>query len=69
MEVNSPEAPSELFQDWQRTHTQSSVTVLKDPRQWMDVRFCEGRNHRREAHVRAACPETDRRARSSQARV
>jgi hypothetical protein len=48
------EAPFELFQDWQRTHTQSSVTVLLDLRQRMDVRFCEGRNHRREAHVRAA---------------
>src|SRR4029077_3944805 len=34
----------------------------------MDVRFCEGRNHCREAHVRAAYPEIDRRARSSPAR-
>ena len=43
-----------MFQDWQRTHTQSSVTVLPDLRQRMDVRFCEGRNHRREAQMRAA---------------
>ena len=50
----TPEAPFGLFRDWQRTQTQSSVTALKGPRQRMDVRFCEGRNHRREAHVRAA---------------
>src|SRR5438445_8553890 len=35
----------------------------------MDVRFCEGRNHRREAHVRAAGSARVRRARSSEARV
>ncbi len=29
----TPEALSGLFQDWQRTHTQSSVTVRKDLRQ------------------------------------
>jgi transposase len=29
----TPEALFELFQDWQRTHTQSSVTVRKDLRQ------------------------------------
>jgi hypothetical protein len=40
--------PFELFRDWQRTHTQSSVTALRSPRQQMDVRFCMGRNHRRE---------------------
>src|SRR5947209_1619863 len=35
----------------------------------MDVRFCEGRNHRREARVRAAGSARVRRARSSVARV
>jgi len=35
----------------------------------MDVRFCEGRNHRREAHVRAAGSKDVRFARSSVARV
>ena len=29
----TPEAPFEMFRDWQRTQTQSSVTVLRDPRQ------------------------------------
>ena len=31
----------------------------------MDVRFCEGRNHRREAHLRAAGSDKDNCARSS----
>src|SRR6266404_7012230 len=35
----------------------------------MDVRFCEGRNHRREARVRAAGSARVRRARSSEARL
>ena len=35
----------------------------------MDVRFCEGRNHRREAHVLAAGSAKVRRARSSEARL
>ena len=35
----------------------------------MDVRFCEGRNHRREAHVRAAGSDSFTSARSSVARV
>src|SRR5256885_2676969 len=35
----------------------------------MDVRFCEGRNHRREAHVRAAGSARVRGARSSEARL
>src|SRR6266849_652181 len=35
----------------------------------MDVRFCEGRNHRREAHVRAAGSDSFTSARSSEARV
>ena len=39
------EALSELFRDWQRTQTQSSVTALRSLRQQMDVRFCIGRNH------------------------
>src|SRR5439155_22689692 len=37
-----------------RTHTQSSVTVLRDLRQRMDVRFCEGRNQPPRGTVRAA---------------
>src|SRR5439155_3082018 len=36
---------------------------------YMDVRFCEGRNHRREARVRAAGSARVRRARSSEARL
>jgi hypothetical protein len=35
----------------------------------MDVRFCEGRNHSREAQVRAADADECARARSSEARV
>jgi hypothetical protein len=35
-----PEALYELFRDWQRTQTQSSVTALQGPRQQMDVWFC-----------------------------
>jgi hypothetical protein len=35
----------------------------------MDVRFCEGRNHRREAQVRAADTDEYGSARSSEARV
>src|SRR5208282_4270312 len=37
---STPEALSELFRDWQRTQTQSSVTALWSPRPRMDVRFC-----------------------------
>jgi hypothetical protein len=33
----TPEALYELFPDWQRTQTQSSVTALESPRQQMDV--------------------------------
>src|SRR6195256_4709154 len=36
---------------------------------YMDVRFCEGRNHRREAQVRAADTSEYHGARSSEARV
>jgi hypothetical protein len=58
-----------LFQDWQRTQTQSSVTAPRGPRLRMDVRFCEGRNHRREAQLRAADAGECGCARSSEARV
>jgi hypothetical protein len=37
---STPEALFELLQDWQRTHTQSSVMVREDLRQRMDFRFC-----------------------------
>ena len=36
----TPEALYELFRDWQRTQTQSSVTTLRSLRQQMDVWFC-----------------------------
>src|SRR6266481_8675210 len=36
----TPEALYELFRDWQRTHTQSSVKALRGPRLQMDVWFC-----------------------------
>ncbi len=36
----TPEALYELFRDWQRTQTQSSVTALLSLRQQMDVWFC-----------------------------
>jgi hypothetical protein len=36
----TPEALFELFRDWQRTQTQSSVRTLRSLRQQMDVRFC-----------------------------
>jgi hypothetical protein len=35
-----PEALYELFRDWQRTQTQSSVRTLRSLRQQMDVWFC-----------------------------
>jgi len=35
----TPETPFELFRDWQRTQTQSSVRTLRSLRQQMDVRF------------------------------
>ena len=41
----TPEALSELFRDWQRTQTQSSVRAPRSLRQQMDVRFCESRDH------------------------
>ena len=48
----TPEALSELFRDWQRTQTQSSVTAPGSPRQQMDVRFCMAGTNRREARLR-----------------
>jgi hypothetical protein len=36
----TPEALYELFRDWQRTQTHSSVTALRSLRQQMDVWFC-----------------------------
>jgi hypothetical protein len=36
----TPEALYELFRDWQRTQTQSSVRTLRSLRQQMDVRSC-----------------------------
>ena len=49
----APEALYELFRDWQRTQTQSSVMAPWSLRQQMDVRFC-GRagTTRREAYMR-----------------
>jgi len=40
--VQTPEAPLDLFRDWQRTPTQSSVRTLRSLRQQMDVRFLPG---------------------------
>ena len=48
--VNTPEAHYELFRDWQRTQTQSSVTALRSPRQQMDVRFCREQEPPAERH-------------------
>jgi hypothetical protein len=41
----TPEALHELFQDWQRTQTQSSVRAPWGLRQQMDVWFCDGGDH------------------------
>ena len=50
-----PEALSELFRDWQRTQTQSSVTALRSSRPQMDVWFCKDAGTlSREAYVRSA---------------
>src|SRR6516164_5368821 len=50
----SPEALSELFRDWQRTQTQSSVTAPRSPRPQMDVWFCKDAGTlRRQAYVRS----------------
>ena len=54
-----PEALYELFRDWQRTQTQSSVTALQGPRQQMDVWFCRAAGTDAERHtVRVEHPET-----------
>jgi hypothetical protein len=45
-----PEALFELFRDWQRTQTQSSVRALRGLRQHMDVRFCEAQEPPAERH-------------------
>jgi hypothetical protein len=45
-----PEALFELFRDWQRTQTQSSVRALRGLRQQMDVRFCEEQEPPAERH-------------------
>jgi hypothetical protein len=50
---HTPEALCELFRDWQRTQTQSSVTALRSSRPQMDVWFCSRAGTiRREAYVR-----------------
>jgi 1,4-dihydroxy-2-naphthoyl-CoA synthase len=41
----TPETLSELFRDWQRTQTQSSVRTPRSPGQQMDVWFCESGDH------------------------
>jgi hypothetical protein len=41
----TPEALHELFRDWQRTQTQSSVRAPRSLRQQMDVWFCESGDH------------------------
>jgi hypothetical protein len=53
---HTPEAPLELFRDWQRTQTQSSAIALWSLRQQMDVRFCESRNHQPRGSL--ACGES-----------
>src|SRR6516162_6464350 len=52
-----------LFRDWRRTQTQSSVTALGPDTangcpvlQRQDVRFCNGRNHSREAQCELVVP-------------
>ena len=42
---HAPEALFELFRDWQRTQTQSSVRTPRGLRQQMDVRFCKSTDH------------------------
>src|SRR5207245_2531801 len=51
----TPEALFELFQDWQRTYTQSfTVSGPCGPSQKRMSGSAKAGNHRREAHVRAA---------------
>jgi len=55
----TPEALFELFRDWQRTQTQSSVRTLRGLRQQMDVRSCrDAGTTRREAHMRREDPDS-----------
>ena len=58
----TPEALSELFRDWQRAQTQSSVRAPRSLTQQMDVRFCMGRNHEPRGIValRGTPDQTDR---------
>jgi hypothetical protein len=53
-EVQTSEALSGLFRDWQRTQTQSSVTALRSSRPQMDVRFCIEQEPPAERHTCAA---------------
>jgi hypothetical protein len=50
--VQTLEALYELFRDWQRTQTQSSVTAPRSLRQQMDVRLGMAGTNRREAQLR-----------------
>jgi hypothetical protein len=65
--MKTSEALSELFRDW------NTNSIFCDgqygPRQQMDVRFCEGRNHGRQAHMRAAGSGMNVLARSSTKRA
>jgi hypothetical protein len=56
---HTPEALYELFRDWQRTRTQSSVTALQGPRLQMDVWFCRAQEPMpRGTLLRVKHPET-----------
>ena len=48
--AKTPEALYELFRDWQRTQTQSSVRALRSLRQQMDVWFCTEQEPKAERH-------------------
>jgi len=69
MDVQTPEAPSELFRDWQRTQTQSSATAGKARgSEWMSGPAKAGTT-RREAHMRTVGSGMNIPARFSKARV
>ena len=51
----TPEAPFELFRDWQRTQTQSSVTAAR-PETANGCPVLRRQEPRREAHMRATSP-------------
>jgi hypothetical protein len=55
-EGREPPSGKSVLDGRQRTHTQSSVTNVWDPRQQTDVRFCECRSHRREVRPRCGHP-------------